>query len=117
MNDKKKIEWKKCKKCGFLQYETHLRCLKCKSHDFTKLEAWETCKLLTYTVLTALPTEFQDKKYYALGVAEFKNGIKILGQITTPQNLRIGMDLKPEYKKVCDNLDGKEVYDFILKVD
>ena len=52
---------------------------------------------------------------YALGVVEFENGLKALGQMTTQVNLKIGMELKPKYIKICDNLDGKEIYTYIFE--
>jgi len=109
------IEWKKCKKCGFLQYKTHLRCLKCKNNTFETIMTTEACKLLTYTILKAPPSEFRDKPSYALGIVEFENGIKFLGQIATQENLKIGMELKPIYTKICENLDGKEVFSYVFK--
>lgn len=115
MNIEEKISWKKCKNCGFLQYKTHLRCLNCKKEDFDTIEATGSCKLLTYTILKAPPAEFRDKSSYALGVVEFENGIKGLGQITTQENLKTGMRLKPVYKKICENLDGKEIYAYVFE--
>ena len=103
------ITWKKCNNCGFLQYISHLRCLKCKKNDFSVIHSSGTCKLLTYTILKAPPMEFRSQGSYALGVVEFENGIKAIGQITTMQNLEIGMKLKTIYKKICDNLDDNEV--------
>jgi uncharacterized OB-fold protein len=115
MNFEEKNIWKKCEKCGLLQHPSHLRCLACKSYSFTLIEALGHCKLITYTILKALPAEFQDKKSYALGVVVFENGIKVLGQLTTSNDLKIGMTLKPIYMKVCENLDGKELYNFIFE--
>jgi len=115
MDSEGNITWNKCKNCGFLQHRTHLRCLKCKNDVFEKVEASGTCKLLTYTILKATPAEFRDKASYALGVVEFENSVKGLGQITTQDNLKIGMKLKPIYKKICENLDGKEVYTYVFE--
>lgn len=114
MSDKEKIEWKKCKNCGFLQHKSHLRCLQCKNKEFSIIEARGMCKLLTYTILNEPPAEFRNQGSYALGVVEFENGIKALGQITFKENLKTGMILKPLYKKICENLDGKEVYTFVF---
>ena len=114
MNEEVSIKWKKCKNCGFLQHESHLRCLNCKYTEFSIIEASGTCKLLTYTILKAPPAEFRDQDSYALGVVEFKNGVKALGQITIKENLEIGIELKPVYTKICDNLDGREVYSYIF---
>ena len=115
MNNEDKIQWKKCNYCGYLQHKTHLRCLKCKYDKFKTEEVSGDCKLVTYTILTAPPAEFRDQESYALGVVEFENGIKVLGQITTQDNLRVGMSLKPNYQKICDNLDGREVYTYVFE--
>lgn len=113
--DERRIVWKKCKNCGFLQHETHLRCLECKKGDFDTVEASGSCKLLSYTILTAPPAEFRDKISYAIGIVEFENGIKGLGQITTQNNLKTGMRLKPAYKKICKNLDGTEIFGYVFE--
>ncbi|MDX1797687.1 MAG: OB-fold domain-containing protein [Candidatus Lokiarchaeia archaeon] len=111
----RKIIWNKCKKCGFMQHKTHLRCLKCKADIFESIEASGTCKLLTYTILKALPMEFKDQESYALGVVKFENGVKLLGQLTDKKNLKTDIIVQPMYSKVCDDLNGKEVYSFVLK--
>ena len=115
MTEEEKPKWKKCDRCGFLQYKSHLRCLKCKNQTFTFIEASGICKLLTYTILKAPPAEFRDLNSYALGVVEFENGVRALGQITSQENLSIGMELNPLYKKICENLDGKEVFDYVFE--
>ncbi|NVM18857.1 MAG: OB-fold domain-containing protein [Candidatus Lokiarchaeota archaeon] len=115
VNYNEKIEWEKCQKCGFLQYSTHIRCLNCKYEKFNSIKAIGNAKLLTYTILEAPPAEFRDITHYALGVLEFENGVKVLGQIDPNGQLKIGMKMKPMYKKICNNLDGKEVHDFIFE--
>ena len=87
MSNEDKIEWKKCNKCGFLQYPTHLRCLKCRSKDFIPTETSGACKLLSYTILNAPPAEFRDRENLILGIVEFENGIRALGQLTSKENL------------------------------
>ena len=115
MPNNEPIIGKKCKKCGFLQHPSHLRCFKCKNITFNNVEAKGDGILLTYTVLHAVPSEYKDKQSYALGVVEFENGIKALGQIYPKDNLKIGMKLKPVYEKLCDNFNGKEIYSYIFK--
>jgi len=114
MNEKK-IVWLKCTKCEFLQHKDHLKCLNCKNDKFDEIDATGNCILLSYTILKAPPMEFRDRLSYALGIVEFDNGIKALGQLTTQENLKTGMELKPEYKKICDNLDGNEIYAYVFK--
>jgi len=114
MNSEEKIIWKKCDNCGLLQHSTHLRCLKCKHEKFDTIVASGSAILLTYTVLKAPPAEFRDKNSYVIGVVEFENGVRGLGQITTQDKLKTGMTLKPIYRKICENLDGKEVYAYVF---
>jgi uncharacterized OB-fold protein len=109
-----KIAAVKCQKCGYLQHKSHLRCLKCKHDKFETINPSGKCRLLTYTILTTPPAEFRKKPSYALGVVEYENGVKALGQLTTQENLKLGMELKPVYTKICDDLDGKEVYDYVF---
>ena len=115
MNSEEKIIWKKCTNCGLLQHSSHLRCLKCKHEEFDSVTASGSAKLLTYTILKAPPAEFRDKSQYALGVLEFENGVKALGQITPHDHLKVGMTMKPVYRKICRNLDGKEVYGYAFE--
>ena len=103
------IIWKKCKKCGKLQHSSHIRCLQCRNTSFDTVESSGDCKLLTYTILKAPPAEYRDKSAYALGVVEFANGVRALGQLTTTDNLKVGMKMKPIFGKLTDNLDGQEV--------
>jgi len=104
----------KCKKCGYLQHKSHLRCLQCKHDKFEIIDPSGKCRLLTFTILTAPPAEFREKPSYALGVVEYENGVKALGQLTTEENLKTGMELKPIYTKICDDLDGKEIYNYVF---
>ena len=115
MNNEVKIEWKKCNNCGFLQHPSHLRCLKCKHDKFERIAAIGNARLLTFTILKAPPAEFRNKPSYALGVVEFENGVRGIGQITSQNNLKTGMTLKPIYRKICEDLDGKEVFTHVFE--
>ena len=110
--EKNDLDWIKCNNCGFLQHSTHLRCLNCKHDKFEPIKPIGSCKLLTYTILTAPPSEFREDPSYALGIVEFDNGLRALGQLTTQDNLETGMKLKPHYTKICEKLDGQEVYSY-----
>lgn len=107
------IVWNKCKTCGKLQHPDHVRCLQCKGMTFEPIEASGDCVLLTYTILKAPPTEFRDKPAYALGIVQFSNGVRALGQLTTLEHLHSGMKLKPKRAKLTDNLDGQEVFGIV----
>ena len=110
-----KIIWNKCKKCGKLQFPSHIRCLNCNNREFEEVTAPDEGTLLTFTVLKAPPKEYRDKESYALGIIELSGGIRALGQITTEENLKTGMKLKAKYQKICNDLDGKEINGFVFE--
>jgi len=107
MTFEEKIKAIKCLNCGFMQHESHLRCLNCRSDDFELIEASGQCKLLTFTILTAVPKEFLEEKPYSLGVVEFENGVRALGQISSKEDLEIGMNLRTISRTI--QMDGKQI--------
>lgn len=102
-----KLKAIKCLNCGLLQHESHLRCLNCRSDKFELIEASGQCKLLTFTILSAVPKEFIDKKLYAIGVVEFENGLRALGQISSFEDLKIGMSLRTISSTI--QMDGQQI--------
>ncbi len=56
-------------------------------------------KLLTYTVISVAPEQFQTLTPYAVGIVELENGLKIPGMIqgTTQEHLQIGMELNLDF--------------------
>jgi len=107
-----KIVWNKCKKCGKIQHASHLRCISCKHDQFEVIESTGDAKLLTYTILKAVPAEYQDQAPIAFGIFEFENGVRAMGQITTKEGLKIGTKFKPIHSILTKNLDGNEVSGF-----
>ena len=99
----------KCKGCGRLHYPRHARCLSCKGVDFEEVELGDECKLLTYTKLYALP-EGIEMPPLLLGIVEFPNGVRILGQLTG-DDIEIGMRLRPRWGKLR-KLGEKDIYGF-----
>ena len=115
MSGKDKIEGSRCNTCGFIQHVSHLRCLRCKSDSFSREFTSNTCTLLSFTILKAPPMEFRNQKSYTLGMVEFENGMRAVGQIHAQDDPKIGMVLKTAYKKICDNLDNNEVYAHVFE--
>jgi hypothetical protein len=109
------INWKKCKNCGFIQHHSHIRCLKCKNEQFTITEPSGKATLISYTILKAPPMEFRDKHSYALGIIEFENGIRLMGQIKENADLEIGIEVKLHNETICKDLDGREITTYIFE--
>ncbi|MEM3506656.1 MAG: Zn-ribbon domain-containing OB-fold protein [Candidatus Bathyarchaeia archaeon] len=108
MNEQKIFGYK-CKRCGKAYYPKHSRCFNCKSRDFEKIELGNVCTLITYTKLYAIPKGI-DKVPLVLGIVEFENGVRMLGQITT-ENVEIDMKLKPIFDKIRV-IEGKPIFGF-----
>ena len=88
----------KCKACGRLHYPGHARCLSCKNTSFEEVELGNECMLLTYTKLYALPEGIETLPLL-LGIVEFPNGIRALGQLIG-DDIKIGMQLRPKWKEL-----------------
>lgn len=97
----------KCKKCGRITYPKRVRCLKCKSMDFEEIAFPEKGEVLTFTQAYQLPWGI-DELYLTLGIVKFENGIKTMGQFTTPE-VNIGDKVKASWEKIRV-LEGEDTY-------
>ncbi len=100
----------KCSKCGKLHYPFHDRCLNCKGREFEQVKPQGNAKLLTFTQIFNLPWGF-DQRFLFVGIAEFENGIKAMGQIqaNSVDELKLGMTVKPNWEPVRIQ-SGEKVY-------
>jgi len=91
----------KCKSCGKIHYPFHDRCLSCKGRDFEVVKPLGNGKLVTFTQIFNLPWGF-DQRFLIIGIVEFENGIKAMGQIKvqSSEELRTGMLMKPSWEPV-----------------
>jgi uncharacterized OB-fold protein len=100
----------KCKKCGKLHYPFHDRCLECKGREFEKVKPQGNAKLLTYTTIYNLPWGF-DERFLIIGLVEFENNIKAMGQIKTEaiDQLKLGMMMSARWEPIRVQY-GEDVY-------
>ena len=100
----------KCKKCGKLHYPYHDRCLECRGREFEKVKPQGKARLLTFTTIFNLPWGF-DQRYLVLGVAEFENKVRAMGQIKAESidQLKVGRQVKACWEPVRVQY-GEDVY-------
>ena len=105
----------KCKKCGKLHYPFHDRCLACKGREFEQVKPHGNTKLQTYTRIYNLPWGF-DVRYLTIGVVQFENGVRAMGQIHVDESypLQKGMILEPSWEPIRF-VYGEPVYGLVLK--
>jgi hypothetical protein len=115
MNKEIEIVAYRCKKCGKIHYPFHDRCLACKHREFEKIKPEGLAKLLTYTRIYNLPWGF-DQRYLTIGVVEFENGVRAMGQIHVDEatHLETGMVMEPDWAPVRKQY-GEAVYGLALK--
>ncbi len=102
----------KCKKCGRLHFPFHDRCLDCKGREFETVKFPRNARLLTYTAIFNLPWGF-DQRFLIIGVAEFENGLKAMGQIKAESvgELSIGLPVIASWEPVRVQ-QGENIYGF-----
>jgi len=105
----------KCLKCGKIHYPFHDRCLACKGREFEQIRPKGNPQLVTYTQIFNLPWGF-DQRYLVIGVVEFENGIKAMGQIKVDslEGLKMGMKMKAAWEPVRITA-GEKVYGLTLE--
>lgn len=113
MSNKNPIGYK-CTNCGKIHYPKHGRCLECKTiGNFEEVELPAEGSLLTFTILKAPPTGI-DKHILNLGIIDLGN-VRYTGQIEVePEQLRIGMRLKANWKKIRE-VNNKPIFGFVWK--
>jgi len=102
MPQRYRLEASKCKKCGKMFYPPRLICDACGSRKFDTEVLPELAKLVTYTVIRTPASQFSDQAPYAMGIVEFANGVKMMGQIADCdiEKLKTGMDMRLEFRKI-----------------
>jgi uncharacterized OB-fold protein len=104
------IQAYKCKKCGKVHYPFHDRCMACKGRDFEIIRPQGKARLLTYTQIFNLPWGF-DQRFLIIGVAEFGDGVKAMGQVkaSSLDELKIGMSVEASWEPIRQQY-GEDVY-------
>ncbi len=105
----------KCRKCGKIHYPFHDRCLACRGRDFEEIKPEGDVRLLSYTTIFNLPWGF-DQRFLVIGVAEFENHIRSMGQIDVDsmEQLHVGMKMKAQWAPVRLQF-GENVYGLRLE--
>ena len=89
----------KCQKCGKIHLPPRPLCDNFFSKEFEWIQISGKGKLLTYTVISVAPSQFQALTPYAVGIVKLENGLKIPGMIQglKQDQLKIGMELSLDF--------------------
>ena len=97
-----RLESSKCRGCGTVWFPPRLVCAECGKRDFEPHKLSDSGKVTTFTVIRVAPSKFCDEAPYAIGIVELEGGVAVQCQIAdcAPEDLRIGMPVKIEFRKV-----------------
>jgi uncharacterized OB-fold protein len=97
-----RLEAVKCRGCGKVWFPPRLVCAECGKKAFEQVKLAGEGKVETFTVIRVAPCDFTDQAPYAVGVVELDGGVPIQCQIVdcAPEDLKIGMPVKIEFRKV-----------------
>jgi uncharacterized protein len=89
----------KCLKCGKTHLPPRPMCDNCFGREFEWVQVSGKGKLVTYTVISVAPAQFQNITPYAVGIVELDGGLKIPGLIqgVTQEQLKVGMQLTLDF--------------------
>ena len=103
----------KCVKCGNIAYPRRAVCLNCKGRDFTPVNIVGEGMVLTFTHLYA-PPEGIGQTPLTLGMVEFKDGVRVIGQIEG-RDVKTGDNVLPVWGLLRKKGES-EVYGFKFKL-
>ncbi len=97
--DQQKLMAGRCLKCGKIHLPPRPLCDNCFSQEFEWVNISGIGKLLTYTVISIAPQQFQDLTPYAVGIVQLEHSLKIPGMINNvkQEQLKIGMELALDF--------------------
>jgi uncharacterized OB-fold protein len=106
----------KCKNCGKIHNPYHDRCICCKGRQFEQIKPQGAPRLLTYTQINNLPWGF-DQRFLTIGVVEFENGVRAMGQIDAGdgEEFPLGSKMKASWAPVRV-ANGENVYGLKLEL-
>ncbi|MEE8417605.1 MAG: Zn-ribbon domain-containing OB-fold protein [candidate division Zixibacteria bacterium] len=102
MPQRYRLEAVKCKKCGKVLFPPRLICPACKSREFENTQIGDKGKVEAFTIIRVAPSQFTDLSPYPVAIVNVGDDVKILCQIADcePEDLRIGMQVEIEFRKI-----------------
>jgi uncharacterized OB-fold protein len=97
-----RFEAAKCRKCGKILFPPRLICPSCGSREFDQTRINQKGTVETFTVIRIAPSGFTDEAPYAVAIINLGDDVRILCQVADcdPENLKIGMPVRLEFRKV-----------------
>lgn len=94
--------------CGKVCFPPRDVCPDCNSNHMIKMALPKTGKIITYTIMHTVPSNFEIFKPYMIALLELDDGTHLTTQLTDckPEDITLGMDVEAVIRKVSE--DGKD---------
>ena len=102
----------KCIGCGRVHFPKRTVCLSCNSRDFEEIPMGGEASIVTFSNIYQLPWGI-NVRYLTIGVAQFDNGAKAMGRISSP-DVKIGDRVKAVWK-IFRQMAGEDVYGWVFE--
>lgn len=105
---------KRCKKCGAVHFPPVVRC-RCGSKELEDVELPREGRLVEFTVLHQVGTDFLKQKPLVVGLVDLGNGVRVVGQIVDAQVDKLAPGAKVEVvfrRVVADGKHGLVMYGY-----
>jgi hypothetical protein len=108
-----------CKKCQQNYFPPREICPQCfaqgEEGEMEKIKLSSRGKLYTYSIVQVAPKRFLPP--YGLGYVDFPEGVRVLGQLTTmdPVKLKLDMEVQAELGRIAIDEQGNEVFSYKFK--
>ncbi|MDG6987627.1 MAG: Zn-ribbon domain-containing OB-fold protein [Nitrososphaerota archaeon] len=102
----------KCSKCGLVTFPPQSDCPGCMGSEFEWTDLGHDATLVTYTQVVMTPPSFSADGSYAVAIAEFRGGVRVLAWLegVKAEDAAPGMKLRVEART---SADGNPYYVFV----
>jgi uncharacterized OB-fold protein len=110
-----KIYATRCNMCGSKFFPPRVDCPKCLTSDVNWIPLDPEGELLTYTVIYVKPPSFAHYKDYVVGVAQLKEGIRVLAWVNIDDPKKIKPNMKVYLTTTRREPEGYITYELVPK--
>jgi uncharacterized OB-fold protein len=108
-----KVYMTKCKECGEKFFPPQADCPKCLESNMNWIPLSGEGELLTCTMITVKPTTYAHYDHYIVGIAQMKEGIRVLAWLNIDDPQKIKPKMKVQLTTVKREPEGFTTYEFL----
>ncbi|MEM4534396.1 MAG: Zn-ribbon domain-containing OB-fold protein [Candidatus Korarchaeota archaeon] len=108
-----KIYASRCLKCKEIFFPPRADCSSCLNSEMEWLPLSNEGELLTYTVIYVKPASFMHYKDYVVGIAELKEGVKVLAWVNIDDHKKLRQGMRVRVVPTIREPEGYVTYELV----